>query len=180
MVYYHGRWHLYDERERKEYGLRKREEKREEMSKRWHKEWISRRGLKERLWTDKAIADFLGSPQKAGKIMAWSRAEMLVAEETPGFIAWMEKRRAWLDARCRLPGISYAIYGLVAVGWDVSAPDKPVRFQELVWNEARQDLTDYSHKWANSPYTGAEFEGWEPHDVACVICEWFISESKEK
>ncbi|EGO3302622.1 hypothetical protein ACE6ZO_004370 [Salmonella enterica] len=41
-------------------------------------------------------------------------------------MAWMEKRRKWLDARCRLP--------------DIASPDKPVRFQELVWNEDRQGL----------------------------------------
>ena len=28
----------------------------------WHEEWISKSGLKARLWTDKATSDFLGAP----------------------------------------------------------------------------------------------------------------------
>lgn len=42
MPYYNGRWHLYDERERREYGERKRQER----SKDWHARWISKQGLK--------------------------------------------------------------------------------------------------------------------------------------
>lgn len=123
----------------------------------WHSEWSSKSGLRERLWTDNAIGSFLSKPKKAGKIMAW-----------------MEKRREWLDARCRLPDITYATYGLVVIGWDIASPDKPVRFQELVWNEDRQELVDLPHKRADSPYTGAEFDGCSPDEVACAICEWFI------
>lgn len=85
------------------------------------------------------------------------------------------ERREWLDARCRLPDIAYAPYGLVVIGWDIASPDKPVHFQELVWNEDLQDLVDLPHKWVDSPYTGAEFDGWSPDEVACAICEWFIS-----
>ncbi|ELY5970824.1 hypothetical protein SNO08_004971 [Salmonella enterica] len=66
MPYYHGRWHLYDERERREYGERKRQERRQE----WHASWLSRQRLKARLWTDKAIMAFLPPPQKAGPILA--------------------------------------------------------------------------------------------------------------
>ncbi|EAB8478309.1 hypothetical protein AU894_19210 [Salmonella enterica subsp. enterica] len=66
MPYYHGRWHLYDERERREYGERKRQERRQE----WHAIWLSRQGLKARLWTDKAIMAFLPPPQKAGPMRA--------------------------------------------------------------------------------------------------------------
>lgn len=171
MPYYNGRWHLYDERERREYGERKRQERSQD----WHARWISKQGLKNRLWTDKAIGSFLSKPKKAGKIMAWPRTEVLMAEKTPEFMTWMEKRREWLDARCRLPDIAYATYGLVVIGWDIASPDKPVRFQELVWNENRQELVDLPHKWADSPYTGAEFDGWSPDEVACAICEWFIS-----
>lgn len=175
MVYYHGKWHLYDESERREYGRRQREER----SRSWHKIWISRRGLKdERLWTDKAISDFLGKPRNAGPIQAWPRTEVLAAEQTPAFRNWMDTRRAWLDARCRLPGIMYATYGLVAIGWERDAPDKPVRYQELVWNEAKQTLI-YSLKWIDSPFTGVEFDGWNPEEVACGICEWFISRDRE-
>lgn len=175
MPYYNGRWHLYDERERREYGERKRQEQRQK----WHARWISRQGLKERLWTDKAIADFLPVPQKAGPIRAWPRKDVLAAEQTPGFQAWMARRRAWLDARCKLPEITYATYGLLAIGWDRSAPDKPVRYQALVWNEARQDLTDYSHQWHNSPFAGAEFDGLDPDEVACAVFEWFIRQNGE-
>lgn len=34
----------------------------------WHDNWISKRGLKARSWTEKAISQFLGKPQKAGPI----------------------------------------------------------------------------------------------------------------
>ncbi|ECG8595973.1 hypothetical protein FNI15_17895 [Salmonella enterica subsp. salamae] len=80
-------------------------------------------------------------------------------------------------AGCALPasGYTYATYGLVVIGWDIASPDKPVRFQELVWNEDRQDLVDLPHKWVDSPYPGAEFDGWSPDEVACTICEWLIS-----
>lgn len=175
MPHYNGRWYRYTDPERREYGERQREE----LSRNWHALWISRAGLKDRFWTDKAIADFLGPPLKAGSISAWTRNEVLATEKTTEFRNWMEKRRAWLDTRCRLQDIAYASYGLLAIGWDISAPEKPVRFQELVWNEKNQDLVDYSHKWINSPFTGAEFNGWEPDEVACAICEWFISQSQE-
>lgn len=94
-------------------------------------------------------------------------------------MAWMEKRRVWLNARCRLPDIAYATYGLLAIGWDRRAPEKPVRWQKLLWNETRQDLTEYSCQWQNSPYTGADFEGLEPDEVACAICEWFIRQERD-
>ncbi|ELJ4169137.1 hypothetical protein QMR30_004039 [Salmonella enterica] len=42
MPYYHGRWHLYDERERREYGERKQQERSQE----WHAIRLSRQGLK--------------------------------------------------------------------------------------------------------------------------------------
>nr|WP_210753616.1 hypothetical protein [Salmonella enterica] len=135
MVWYHGRWHRYSEAERREYGERKREEWR----RRWHAQWLSRRGLKARLWTDKAIADFLPGAQPAGRIRAWPRSVVLAAEQTPAFQARLAKRRARLDARCRLPGVIYATYGLLAIGWHVSAPDRPVRYQRRVWNEVKQD-----------------------------------------
>lgn len=99
MPYYGGRWHLYSEAERRAYG----EAKREERSKAWHTKWISRSGLKERLWTDKAIAEFLGKPRDAGPIKAWKREEVLKVEKTPDFRAWMKKRRTWLIARGKLP-----------------------------------------------------------------------------
>lgn len=100
MPYYDGRWHLFSEQERREFGERKRAE----LSKKWHAKWISKQGLKiERLWTDKAIQEFLGKPRQAGTIKAWLRKDVLAAEKTMGFKAWIEKRRAWLIARGKLP-----------------------------------------------------------------------------
>ncbi|EAX6577037.1 hypothetical protein BHS57_22425 [Salmonella enterica] len=80
-----------------------------------------------------------------------------------------------LTAAFSIPGhFSEPLYGLVVIGWGIASPDKPVRFQELVWNEDRQELVDLTHKWADSPYKGAEFDGWSPDEVVCAICEWFI------
>lgn len=175
MPYYKGRWHLYDERERREYGERKRQERRQE----WQALWISRQGLKARLWTDKAIAEFLPA-SRAGPIRAWLRKDVLAAEKKPDFKAWMAKRRDWLDARCRLPEITYATCGLLEIGWDRRTPDKPVRYQALVWNEATQDLTGFSGQWHDSPITGAEFEGNDPDDVACAVFEWFLRQTGDR
>ena len=38
---------------------------RAKASSEWHEEWISKSGLKARLWTDKAISDFLGASLNA-------------------------------------------------------------------------------------------------------------------
>lgn len=101
MPYYNGRWHAYSEAERREYGRAKREQRRND----WHDKWLSRSGLKARLWTDKAIAEFLGKPLNAGPIKAWKRKDVLAVEKTPAFRAWMKQRRAWLIARGKLtPG----------------------------------------------------------------------------
>lgn len=68
MPYYEGRWHMFSQHERREFGRMQRAE----ASKRWHAKWISRQTLKsERLWTDKAILEFLGAPRDAGPIKAW-------------------------------------------------------------------------------------------------------------
>jgi hypothetical protein len=100
MPYYDGRWHIFSESERRAYGERKRSE----LSKKWHAKWISKQGLKtERLWTDKAIVEFLGKPRQAGAIKAWQRKDVLAAEKTMGFKAWMRERKAWLIARGKLP-----------------------------------------------------------------------------
>ncbi|EOZ2859311.1 hypothetical protein ACQQ32_005619 [Pseudomonas aeruginosa] len=100
MPYYDGRWHLYSEAERRAFG----EAQRKAQSKAWHAKWISKHRLKtERLWTDKAIAEFLGKPRDAGPIKAWTRKEVLKAEQGLGFKAWMKERRAWLIARGKLP-----------------------------------------------------------------------------
>lgn len=90
MPYYQGRWHMFSEHERREFGRRQRAE----ASKRWHAKWISKQTLKsERLWTDKAILEFLGKPRDAGPIKAWLLADVLAAESTEQFKAWIQKRR---------------------------------------------------------------------------------------
>lgn len=72
-------------------------------SDRWHAEWISKSGLKARLWTDKAINEFLGAPLNAGPIKAWKQKNVKKVEATPAFKTWLEQRRAWLVARGKLP-----------------------------------------------------------------------------
>lgn len=99
MPYYNGRWHLFSEQQKAAFGERRRIE----LSKEWHAKWISKSGLKERLWTDKAIADFLGKPRKAGAILAWPIKEVSRAEQSAAFVAWLKKRRAWLVKRGKLP-----------------------------------------------------------------------------
>ncbi|MEQ9883174.1 hypothetical protein ABRP83_13460 [Pectobacterium brasiliense] len=69
----------------------------------WHAEWISKRGLKARFWTDKAIVSFLGNAQQAGPIMAWRRKDVQKVESTPEFQNWLAKRREWLAAQGKLP-----------------------------------------------------------------------------
>lgn len=70
----------------------------------WHSEWISKHGLKKRLWADKAISEFLGKAQKAGLIMTWRRKDVQKVESTPEFQNWLAKRREWLTAHGKLPG----------------------------------------------------------------------------
>ena len=99
MPYYNGRWHRYNEAQRRAFGEAQREALRQE----WHAKWISKHRLKaERLWTDKAIVVFLGEPSNAGPIRAWKIADVLKAEQLPDFKVWMNKRRAWLIARGKL------------------------------------------------------------------------------
>lgn len=69
----------------------------------WHAEWISKSGLKNRLWTDEAISEFLGEPRDAGPVKAWKQKEVEKVEATPAFKAWLEHRREWLAARGKLP-----------------------------------------------------------------------------
>ncbi|ECL7345089.1 hypothetical protein FTS55_15795 [Salmonella enterica subsp. enterica] len=87
--------------------------------------------------------------------------------------------QAWLEAHCRLPGVIYANYGLLAPGRDVSVPDRPVRYQRRVWNEAKQDLAGYSHQWADLPFTGTECAVLDPEEVACLVFEWYLRESQK-
>lgn len=70
----------------------------------WHAEWFSKSGLKARLWTDKAIAEFLGRTEKAGPVMAWRRKDVQKVEGTPAFQRWLAKRLEWLAAQGKLPG----------------------------------------------------------------------------
>lgn len=75
---------------------------REAERKKWHAKWISRAGLKARLWTDKAISEFLKAPKDAGPIKAWLRKDVEAAEQTLGFKAWIRERRAKLIAKGKL------------------------------------------------------------------------------
>lgn len=116
MPYYNDRWHLFSEQKRREFG----EQRRADLSKKWHATWISKRGLKtERLWTDAAINRFLRKPRKAGAISAWLRKDVLAAEDTPDFKAWMAKRRAWLTAKGKLPGSA------PPAGREIETPSRP-------------------------------------------------------
>lgn len=99
MPYYSGRWHLFSDAQRRAYG----EAMREKASRAWHAKWITKAGLKDRLWTDKAITQYLGKPRNAGPTLAWTREAMLKAEQHPEFIAWLAQRRARLLAKGRLP-----------------------------------------------------------------------------
>lgn len=103
MPYYKGRWHRYSEAERRAYGEAMREKESKAASAAWHREWISKKGLRERLWTDRAIADFLKPPQEAGPIKAWKRKYVLRVEQTPAFRVWLAKRQDWLIRRGKLP-----------------------------------------------------------------------------
>lgn len=95
MTYYNGRWHLYSEAERKAYGEAQRQAQREK----WHAVWISKTGLKDRLWTDKAIAEFLRPPMDAGPVMAWRRVDVAKVESTAEFKEWMQGRCRTLAKR---------------------------------------------------------------------------------
>ncbi|ELW8596619.1 hypothetical protein SIL92_004178 [Salmonella enterica] len=95
-----------------------------------------------------------------------------------------EKRRAGRRETPRLSGMDsketdVARCALLATGWDRRTPDRPVRYQRLVWNEAKQELMDYLRQWHDSPFTGAEFAGHDPDDVACIVFEWFIRRKAE-
>ncbi len=96
MPYYNGRWHLYSEAERREYGRRQREQLSKEWRDRWHKQWISKQGLKnERNWTDTMIKNFLeGKSEDAGKIKAYKRTLIERIEKTKKFKLAMAERVA--------------------------------------------------------------------------------------
>lgn len=78
-------------------------ETRARASNNWHAEWISKSGLKARLWTDKAISEFLSAPVDTGPVKAWKLKDIKKVEQTPEFKAWFEQRRAWLIARGKIP-----------------------------------------------------------------------------
>ncbi|WP_339534602.1 hypothetical protein [Pseudomonas hunanensis] len=102
MPYYDHRWHLFTDEERRRYGESKRKELSDRLSRAWHAKWLSKSGLKQRLWTDKAITQFLDEPRDAGPIKAWSRENVLQVESSAEFKAWMVQRRTWLAARGKL------------------------------------------------------------------------------
>ncbi|OQK32280.1 hypothetical protein [Vibrio parahaemolyticus] len=96
MPYYNGRWHLYSEAERREYGRQPREQRSEEWRAKWHAKWISKTGLKqERNWTDAMIKQFLaGKEENAGKINAFRRTLIARIEKTKKFQVAMAERVA--------------------------------------------------------------------------------------
>jgi hypothetical protein len=57
-----------------------------------HAAWLSKTGLKDRLWTDKAIATFLCPPKYAGPVKACRREDVEMAENTAAFKDWMHDR----------------------------------------------------------------------------------------
>nr|AVI43569.1 hypothetical protein [Klebsiella pneumoniae] len=57
-------------------------DRRAQASNEWHAEWISKRGLKARLWTDKAISEFLGAPLSAGPVKARKQKEVKSRSDT--------------------------------------------------------------------------------------------------
>lgn len=59
-------------------------------------------GLKESLWTDAAIKEFLKPPKDAGPIKARLRKDVEKAEKSLGFISWLELRKAKLVAKGKL------------------------------------------------------------------------------
>ena len=91
--YSNGRYRVYTDKERKEYGERMRLER----SNKWHKVWITKTGLKEeRNWTDWAIKQFLNKPTEfSGKFRtyyAFRRDDVMKAEKKKAFKEWMVKR----------------------------------------------------------------------------------------
>ncbi|EGR0746703.1 hypothetical protein BBM24_10825 [Vibrio parahaemolyticus] len=92
MPYYNGKWHLYSEAERREYGRQQREH----LSQMWHKTWISKTGLKQcRNWTDSMIKLFLdGKAENSGKIPAYRRTLIERIEKTEKFQLMMAARVA--------------------------------------------------------------------------------------
>lgn len=89
-----GRYRLFSDAERREFGQRKAAER----SKEWHKVWVSKMRLKAHWnWTDGAITKFLGKPVTAGqgkngKIIAYRLTDVQEAEKLPQFKKWMDAR----------------------------------------------------------------------------------------
>lgn len=86
-----GRYRLYTDQERREYGRGKAEE----MSKAWHAKYISRWTLlHERGWTEAAIDEFLGLPVKSGApTPAYYRYRVERSEAGKRWQAFMERER---------------------------------------------------------------------------------------
>jgi hypothetical protein len=87
-----GRYRLFTDQERREFGERRREE----MSKVWHAKFVSKWTLlHERGWTQEAIDEFLGLPVKSGvPTDAFYRYRVERAENSKRFKAFMEKLKA--------------------------------------------------------------------------------------
>lgn len=94
MGFWHSgehRYRLYTDQERKEYGEKKREERR----KAWHAKFISKWSLlSERGWSKEAVAEFLGPFfDTDSPTLAFYRYRVERAEKSKRFKAFMEKRK---------------------------------------------------------------------------------------
>lgn len=87
-----GRYRLFTDQERREFGQRKREE--------WHAKYITRSTLiRYNGWIDEAIAEFL-KPVKAGPVTAYLRSAVAEVEQREDFRKWIADTKA---ARKALP-----------------------------------------------------------------------------
>lgn len=83
-----GRYRLYTDKERKEYGERKRQE----MSQAWHAKYISKWALlHQRDWTQKAIDEFLKPVDSGVPTVAFYRYLVERIEKGKRFKEFMEK-----------------------------------------------------------------------------------------
>ncbi|MDV3394688.1 hypothetical protein MKZ44_28150 (plasmid) [Klebsiella pneumoniae] len=87
-------------------------DRRAQASNEWHAEWISKRGLKARLWTDKAISEFLGAPLSAGPVKAWKQKEVKKSKRHPlSKHGWNNVAHGWLR------GVKYPLIQSCLATW---------------------------------------------------------------
>lgn len=172
MPYYNGRWHLYSEAERRDYGERKRQEQRDA----WHANWVSKTGLKDRLWTDKAISEFLTKPRKAGPIMAWRKTDVIEAEKSPAFKEWMKKRCSTLVARGKISSKIFEIkltpaqrefLACIANGGKVLKIEK--KPGQTTWNIGRKSYTRIARTLEEAGLISSAYQTIYARDVIITL-----------